>query len=111
MKVFIEQHPNESLRTVHLSKPLTANMYDEYAGMQQAPKKVQKLHRALRRAIEVSDDMTSNRLSRKEIQIGRNLTYSWEECQAAVVRILEKYYGESIEMEVGERNPEWDRRF
>lgn len=108
IKIFIEQHPNEEIRSVHLSRPVVAKLYDKYC-TKPKPKAIEKLERRLKLCRELSDD-GFDPVSRKELRIQRNMAFSWEQVEAAVIEIIKKHYRvDDVEVERMERNPEWDR--
>lgn len=45
--VFVEQHPNEDMRTIHLSKPITLRPFTKY-GTSGLPKKAMRLNNAVK---------------------------------------------------------------
>lgn len=107
-KVFIEQHPNEDIRTIHLSKPVTLRPFSKY-DEKGLPKKVKRLNNAFATRPELCASIAIDFVEHKEVRIERNKAFSWEQACAAAVAVLERFYGEEIEVTYGERNPEWDR--
>lgn len=109
MRIYIEVHPNEEVRDLHLDRPITVKPYSKYSD-KGVPKKVERLERKFAEAIEFKDDMVSSRVGRKEIRLERNPVFTWEQVQNKAIEILEAYFKvEVTEVEVMPRNPEWDR--
>lgn len=108
INVFIEQHPNEEIRTIHLSKPVTLRPFSKYDA-KGLPKKVKRLNNAFAIRPELCSPIVSDFVNHKDVRIERNKAFSWEDAMAAAVAVLERFYGEEIDVAYGERNPEWDR--
>lgn len=105
LRIYVECHPNEDIRTLHLSKPTFHKPFSKY-DENGLPKKIEALNKKLSNAIELREEP----VSLKEVRIERNKAFSWEEAIDSAVSILKKYFGEeTVEVEIMERNPEWDR--
>jgi hypothetical protein len=104
LRIFVECHPNPDMRTAHLSKPVTLEPFDKYRS--EAPDRVKLLTTLLDNRIELASMHDS--VNRKEIRIERNKAFTWDEAIAALAEVLGKFFNTPVELEIMERNPEWD---
>lgn len=110
LHIYVECHPNEEIRTLHLSRPTFFKPFSKYDN-DGLPKKIEKLNRKFARAIEIGEGSASigGAVSLKEVRIERNRAFSWDETIARAVSILEGYFGTTASVTIMERNPEWDK--
>lgn len=109
-RIYVECHPNENYRTLHLSRPTFFKSFSKYDD-KGIPKKIEKLNRKFAKAIEIAEGSSSisGPVGLKEIGIERNRAFTWEEVIARAVSILEEYFGAAANVTIMERDPEWDR--
>lgn len=111
LRIYVECHPNEDIRTLHLSKPTFHKPFSKY-DENGLPKKIEALNKKFCNAIQLGERSLSmgGPVSLKEVRIERNKAFSWEEAIDSAVSILKNYFREeTVEVEIMERNPEWDR--